>query len=309
MEMGTFQRSTTFIVPLPNGQTITVTTTYTATYLDPPAGPGITRHELRIEPCDLVGSAALDAIRSQITEWTAERVLDARTESGVAGASGETATTNAARVGDDLYNAAKGCAEVADLGDATSVTACVDENGQTSAEVTLEDGTRFDHSLDNLDVEPWSEEVTRTDAEGRTDSVETTYDDGSRTATDYDQDDSQDWSEQTTETDSQGRTDGVETTYDDGSKTTTDYDQGHTDAWTEQTTRTHTEGRTVNVDTHYDDGSRHMVELDDAGQMIWEYDQAPDGSSTLIHEDGTTVDSDGSQSTFLWSNQDGTAEL
>jgi hypothetical protein len=67
--MGTYTQTNTYRI-IVNGQQVTVTTTYKATCLDPPAGPGITKHELSIQPCDVVGSAELEAIKNQITDWT-----------------------------------------------------------------------------------------------------------------------------------------------------------------------------------------------------------------------------------------------
>lgn len=64
--MAQYQRSTTFVVTI-GGQQYDVNVTYTGTYTE---GVGVNRYDLKIEPCNLVGSEEVDfQLRYEIADW------------------------------------------------------------------------------------------------------------------------------------------------------------------------------------------------------------------------------------------------
>ena len=109
--MGTYIESKIFQMPLGNGQTIDVTVTYKATYRDDAGNPGITKHDFSIEPCEVVGTPQLDAIKSQITEWTKVEYLNARSEAGLIGTPGQTTSSDPDALAGYLYDDAAKCAK------------------------------------------------------------------------------------------------------------------------------------------------------------------------------------------------------
>jgi hypothetical protein len=186
-------------------------TTYTATYLDAPKGPGITKTDLTIEPCDLAARPEFDTqLRAQITEWTKQRYFDARDESRVTAAGGATADPDVSAR--NLYEDAKKCAAeaVSENGTALSVTASLDQDGQGSAVATRADGSTFAAEFDHENGEEWSQRTTEVDPQGHTAAIKTRYDSQAELLQEFDPRNTHPYDELDIREDSTGKPTGVQ---------------------------------------------------------------------------------------------------
>jgi hypothetical protein len=189
------QQSYPLTVPAPGGGTTTVTVivTFTANFLDPPAGPGITKYKVDIQPCDVVGTDEFqNTLVGPIRDFVESQIGNARDESGVTAAGG--VTTPANELSNQLVDQALKCSPlIGENSDVNDLTSSIGQDGQGSAVLSEANGTTITVSFDNFGTQTWSEKITTTGPQGDVQQIETDNRDGSTTITGFDQTGNQTW--------------------------------------------------------------------------------------------------------------------
>src|ERR1051325_7025097 len=188
------QQSYLLTLPAPGGRTttVTVTVTFTANILDPPAGPGITKYNVDIRPCEVIGTSEFESsLIGPISEFVQTQIGNARVEAAVDVGG---VATPADELTSQLIDQARKCSPlIGDNSDVNDLTSSVGQDGQGLAVLTEVSGATITVSFDNLGTESWSEKITTTSAQGDVQQIETDNRDGSTTITGFDPSGNQTW--------------------------------------------------------------------------------------------------------------------